>query len=546
MNPLDGRLAAVFDSVADGVTVLDRSGRIQFANDTAAQLLGRSRGSEVVGMSGADLFAEYELLESDGGSLDMNLLPTRRAFAGEDAPEMVVRFRSRNGGGDRWSLIRARLLAGGRTEEDLVVTAFQDITSLKRSEERLRVLAEASAILGESIDYQATLQRVADLVVPRLADWCVVDVLEWTRGVTRAAIAHADPERVTLAREAWVRWPADAARPGAVHEMLSRQAPMLVAEVTEEILRSAAQDDEHLDVLRRLGMGAVLVVPLEARGDVLGALTLVQAESGRRFEEADVELVAELGRRAGAAIDVARLVWETQENARLRDEFIAVASHDMRTPLAAVRGYAQLAQRHLDRGDTPDPGALARWLRDIDGSVDRLTDLVSELLDATLVRAEGAVPLQLTHLHLGDVVREVVSQHEPLAEGHRFVIEVEDPEPQGTWDAPRLGRVLDNIVGNAVKFSPDGGEVRIRVGRDGDMAYVAVTDHGIGIGPGDRELIFNPMYRGRNAGGVAGTGLGLAGSRRLVELMGGAITVESRLGEGSTFTVRLPIEPPAA
>jgi PAS domain S-box-containing protein len=546
MNPLDGRLAAVFDSVADGVTVLDRSGRIQFANDTAAQLLGRSRGSEVVGMSGADLFAEYELLESDGGSLDMNLLPTRRAFAGEDAPEMVVRFRSRNGGGDRWSLIRARLLAGGRTEEDLVVTAFQDITSLKRSEERLRVLAEASAILGESIDYQATLQRVADLVVPRLADWCVVDVLEWTRGVTRAAIAHADPERVTLAREAWVRWPADAARPGAVHEMLSRQAPMLVAEVTEEILRSAAQDDEHLDVLRRLGMGAVLVVPLEARGDVLGALTLVQAESGRRFEEADVELVAELGRRAGAAIDVARLVWETQENARLRDEFIAVASHDMRTPLAAVRGYAQLAQRHLDRGDTPDPGALARWLRDIDGSVDRLTDLVSELLDATLVRAEGAVPLQLTHLRLGDVVREVVSQHEPLAEGHRFVIEVEDPEPQGTWDAPRLGRVLDNIVGNAVKFSPDGGEVRIRVGRDGDMAYVAVTDHGIGIGPGDRELIFNPMYRGRNAGGVAGTGLGLAGSRRLVELMGGAITVESRLGEGSTFTVRLPIEPPAA
>jgi signal transduction histidine kinase len=374
----------------------------------------------------------------------------------------------------------------------------------------------------------------------------VVDVLEWTRGVTRAAIAHADPERVTLAREAWVRWPADAARPGAVHEMLSRQAPMLVAEVTEEILRSAAQDDEHLDVLRRLGMGAVLVVPLEARGDVLGALTLVQAESGRRFEEADVELVAELGRRAGAAIDVARLVWETQENARLRDEFIAVASHDMRTPLAAVRGYAQLAQRHLDRGDTPDPGALARWLRDIDGSVDRLTDLVSELLDATLVRAEGAVPLQLTHVRLGDVVREVVSQHEPLAEGHRFVIEVEDPEPQGTWDAPRLGRVLDNIVGNAVKFSPDGGEVRIRVGRDGDMAYVAVTDHGIGIGPGDRELIFNPMYRGRNAGGVAGTGLGLAGSRRLVELMGGAITVESRLGDGSTFTVRLPIEPPAA
>ncbi len=544
MNHLDGRLSAVFDSVADGVTVLDRSGRIQFANDTAAQLLGRRRGAEVIGLSGADLFAEYELLESDGASLDVNLLPTRRAFAGEEAPEMVVRFRSRSGGDDRWSLVRARLLAGERTEDDLVVTAFQDITSLKRSEERLRVLAEASAILGESIDYQATLQRVAELVVPRLADWCVVDVLEWTRGVTRAAIAHVDPERVALAREAWVRWPADAARPGAVHEMLSRRSPAHVPEVSAEIVERAAHDPEHLEVLRRLGMRSVLVVPLEARGEVLGALTLVQAESGRRFEEADVELVTELGRRAGAAIDVARLVWETQENARLRDEFIAVASHDMRTPLAAVRGYAQLAQRHLDRGDTPDPEALARWLRDIDGSVDRLTDLVSELLDATLVRAEGAVPLQLTQLRLADVAREVVSHHEPLAEKHRFVLEVDDPEPEGMWDAPRLRRILDNIVGNAVKYSPDGGEVRILVGRDDGMAHVSVTDHGIGIGPGDRELIFNPMYRGRNAGGVAGTGLGLAGSRRLVELMGGAISVDSRLGEGSTFTVRLPMEEP--
>jgi signal transduction histidine kinase len=114
------------------------------------------------------------------------------------------------------------------------------------------------------------------------------------------------------------------------------------------------------------------------------------------------------------------------------------------------------------------------------------------------------------------------------------------------WDASRLARVLDNIVGNAVKFSPDGGEVVIRVAGDDEHATVSVTDRGIGIAPSDRELIFNPMYRGNNAGGVAGTGLGLAGSRRLVELMGGTIHVESRLGEGSTFTVRLPIVPPEA
>jgi len=545
MNPLDGRLAAIFDSVADGVTVLDRTGHVRFANDTAAQLLGRRRGNEVIGLAGAQLMAEYELLESEGGALDPNLMPTRRAFAGEADPEQVVRFRRRSGGDDHWSLVRARLLAGERSEDDLVVTAFQDITSLKRSEARLRLLAEASAILAEPVDYPQALQRVADLAVPGIADWCVVDVLEWTRGVTRAAIAHADRDGLALAREVWQRWPADASRHGAVHEMLARRTPTHVPEVTEEILRAAAQDPEHLAALQQLGMRSVVIVPLEARGEMLGALTAVQSTPGRRFEPADVELVAELGRRIGAAIDVARLVWETQENARLRDEFIAVASHDMRTPLAAVRGYAQLAQRHLDRGEL-DTEALGRWLRDIDASVDRLTDLVSELLDATLVRAEGAVPLQLSRIPMSDVVREAVERLEPLSDGHRFVVEVADPEPVGVWDAARLGRVLDNILGNAVKYSPDGGEVRIRVGQDDDTAIVAVADTGIGIAPGDRELIFNPMFRGKNTGSVAGTGLGLAGSRRLVGLMGGSITVASRLGEGSTFTVRLPLAPPGA
>jgi len=545
MNPLDGRLAAIFDSVADGVTVLDRTGHIQFANDTAAQLLGRQRGSDVIGLAGAELMAEYELLESEGSTLDPNLMPTRRAFAGETDPEQTVRFRRRSGGDDHWSLVRARLLAGDEPADDLVVTAFQDITSLKRSEARLRLLAEASAILAEPVDYPQALQRVADLAVPGIADWCVVDVLEWTRGVTRAAIAHADPDALDLAREVWQRWPADASRPGAVHEMLARRRPTLFAEMTDEILQAAARDPEHLAALRQLGMRSVVVVPLESRGEMLGALTLVHSTSGRRFEAADVELAAELGRRIGAAIDVARLVWETQENARLRDEFIAVASHDMRTPLAAVRGYAQLAQRRLDRGEV-DPEALGRWLRDIDGAVDRLTDLVSELLDATLVRAEGSVPLQVSRIPLGDIVRDAVERLQPLAAAHRFVVGVADPEPVGVWDSARLGRVLDNILGNAVKYSPEGGEVRIRVGQEDDTAIVAVTDTGIGIAPGDRELIFNPMFRGQNIGTVAGTGLGLAGSRRLVGLMGGSITVASRLGEGSTFTVRLPFAPPGA
>jgi len=218
----------------------------------------------------------------------------------------------------------------------------------------------------------------------------------------------------------------------------------------------------------------------------------------------------------------------------------------MRTPLAAIRGYAQLATRHLGRGEAPDREALQRWLGDIDSSVDRLAHLVSELLDASLVRADRQVPLQVAEVLLGSVVGEVVDRHRQMSDGHRFSMEMAGEDPVGVWDAARLGRVLDNIIGNAVKFSPDGGEVRIRVGREGSRAFVSVTDQGIGIARADREHIFNPMVRGTNAGNVAGTGLGLAGSRRLLQMMGGSITVESRLGEGSTFTILLPLGSVAA
>ncbi|HEX2193531.1 MAG TPA: ATP-binding protein [Candidatus Limnocylindria bacterium] len=544
--PLESRLEAVFESVADAVTVMDRNGRIRFANPAAAQLLGRSSANELIGLSGGELLAEYELLDTDGSPLPPDALPSRRALAGEASPERVVRFRRRGSLDDRWSLVRARLLSGRTADEDLVVSAFQDITSLKRSESRLRFLAEASAILAESVDYARTLQRVADTAVPELADWCVVDVLEWTHGISRVAIAHRDPAGLELANQVWSRWPPDPRRYGAVHEMLRRRSPVLIPDVTDDLLSDAAQDAEHLAVLRRLNMRSVLVVPLEARGEVLGALTLVQSESGRRLDEADVDLAVELGRRAGAAIDVARLVWEAQENARLREEFIAVASHDMRTPLAAVRGYAQLAQRHLEREEAPDGAALGRWLRDIDHAVDRLARLVSELLDASLVRADQQVPLQLGPTTLSQLVREVVERYEQLSDRHGFVVETPEPEPVGMWDAARLARVLDNLVGNAVKFSPDGGEVRLRTGQEGDRAFISVTDQGIGIPATDREMIFNPMYRGGNVDGVAGTGLGLAGSRRLVEMMGGSIQVASEVGRGSTFTVWLPVQPPSS
>ena len=223
---------------------------------------------------------------------------------------------------------------------------------------------------------------------------------------------------------------------------------------------------------------------------------------------------------------------------------MAVTSHDMRTPLAAVRGYAQLALRHL-AGEQQDLASVERWLGDIEESSTRLTNLVSEFMDVTLLRAGEEVPLQLQPTNLVAMAGERVREYQAAEDEHQFSLRSDQVSIVGNWDPARIGRVLDNLLGNAVKFSPDGGVIEVVMAANQDDATLAVIDHGIGIAPQDLSRIFLPMYRGANARTVAGTGLGLAGSRRLVELMGGGITVKSRLGKGSTFTVVLPLAGPA-
>jgi PAS domain S-box-containing protein len=542
---LERQLPAIFATIADGVTVLDRSGTIIFANAAAAALMGRSDPSELIGQASPTVTGSFDLLDEDGHTLDLDTLPTRRAFAGDPAPERVLRFRNKGSLRDRWSMVRARLLPGDTADHDLVVTSFQDITAIKQVELRLAFLSEASAALGESLDYTETLTRVAQLCVPALADWCAVDVLEDMDQVNRVALAHADPEGTALVEEIQRRWPPDPASPSAARQVIDTGAPRYL-QITDDLLAEVARDPDHLALIRQLDLREVLVVPLTARGRVLGALSVANAGMADPFTPEEIELVEELGRRAGSAIDAAKLMSEANEALRQRDEFLAIASHDMRTPLAAVRGYAQLALRHVSREPT-DLAPLQRWLSDIDESANRLTGLVSELMDVSLLRGGRKVPLQLEPTDLVALVNDRVREHAGSAdERHAFKVSTDVAEVIGNWDASRLGRVLDNLLGNAIKYSPDGGTIDVKISADGTHGSVAVTDHGIGIAPSDISRIFTPMFRGTNTGSVAGTGLGLSGSRTLVELMGGRIHVQSRLGHGSTFTIKLPLHTEAA
>jgi signal transduction histidine kinase len=237
---------------------------------------------------------------------------------------------------------------------------------------------------------------------------------------------------------------------------------------------------------------------------------------------------------------------------RLRDQVLAAVAHDLRTPLAAISGHAQLAARRLRRAEPAPPVAAALGeLARVQVGVKRIARWVEGLSDVARGALGGPAPLDVRDVDLVTLTKQVLAEHRQPGSRHRFRLAAKATPLAGWWDAGRLERVLHNLVGNAIKYSPDGGEIDVTLSREGQpgeaggRAVVRIRDHGLGIPAADLPHIFEPFRRGSNvAGFVEGSGIGLAGARQIVELHGGTIAAESAEGQGSTFTVRLPWGPP--
>ena len=538
MIPSQADLETILLHAADAISVQAADGSLVYANRAAARTLGYDSPEELLGTPIREVMSRYELLDEEGNALALDQLPSRRALAGRSGPPSVVRFRDVASGNDHWSLVQAMPIADEAGGVRLVINSFQDVTQLKSTEHRLRLLADAGAVIGRSVDYQEALQKLADLLVGSISDWCVVDVLEPEQPATRVAVAHADPAKRGLAEEIQRRYPTDPEAPGGVHDVIRTGIPTVVTEVSEDALRAAARDDEHLQLLQQVDIGSVIIVPLRARGEVFGALTLVGSAGRHRYTEADLPWIEELARRAATAVDNARLLHEANEAVRLRDDFLALASHDMRTPLAVILANLQLARRRLVGQD----GEHREVLKNLDAAertTQKLTGLVGELMDISILRSGQALPLSREPVDLAVVAETTVEEYRRLSAEYEITTRLEEGVV-GEWDAIRIERVLRNLLDNALKYSPDGGSVEVVVRSDDGWALAEVTDHGVGIPEDELPLLFEKFHRGSNTRDLRGTGLGLAGSRAVVQQLGGTIDVRSRLGAGSTFAVRLP------
>jgi PAS domain S-box-containing protein len=518
--------------------------------------------------------------------------------------------------------------------------------------ERLSFLDEATALLTSSLDLEQTLERLADLAVHELSDWCAIDLLvEETGEIEGLVVAHPDPERRRWAEEVRTR-----TRPTRIDDEFDLTArvmrtgePEFLREVPQELLEEAARrDPEAAAALEHISVRSVITLPLRSGGRTFGALTLIAER--REFDNADFALGQQLSARAAIAIENARLyqeserraeaalalayvgdgvvlldhdgrvrfwnsavaaitgvheadalgrrpvevlpsweeltrlaeladadapqrarsvtvpietasgdrwvavtgvafdegivyalrdVTEEQEFERARSDFVATASHELRTPLAAVYGAA----RTLRRTDIEIPAEQAEaFLEIIVSETERLTTIVSQILVAGQLEG-GRVDVTTTATDLAPLVESVLVSTRLRAPEHiELRLEQNGDRAVALADEDKLRQVLVNLLDNAIKYSPDGGEVTVELAGGAGRVRLTVRDQGLGVPPGEQERIFEKFYRLDPAltRGVGGSGLGLFISRELVTRMGGSLTVRSQPGEGAAFVVDLP------
>jgi signal transduction histidine kinase/ActR/RegA family two-component response regulator len=431
------------------------------------------------------------------------------------------------------------LLRVAANQAAIVLQCRQAEEALRRAEQTSRFLADASATLAELCDSRSTFQKIAHLAVPLFADWCAADLFDEAGALERVAVTHADPAKAPLADELRRRYPPRPDQARGVGEVLRTGRPVLAEDVPDSLVAALAQDEEHLRLLRELGLRSYLCVPLLARGGALGALTFVTAESGRRYGAADLRASEDLARRAVVAVENANLYRALQETDRRKDEFLATLAHQLRNPLAPIRNALRILRLAGGNGE-----AVHSALDVMGQQVQHMVRLIDDLLDLSRI-SRGKIELRRERVELVTVLQNAIETSRPLIEAATHELVVTLP-PARVWleaDPTRLAQVVANLLNNAAKYTREGGHIWLTAEQAGGQAVIRVRDSGIGIPPEMLPRIFEMFAQvdcslERSLGGL---GIGLTLVRALVKMHGGTVEAHSEgSGRGSEFVVRLP------
>ncbi|MGQ4648225.1 ATP-binding protein [Lyngbya aestuarii] len=541
----------LFDFAPDAYLVTDDQGIIQEVNQIAAQILQRKQ-EYLLGKPLSVLMAPEERQNFYLQLNRLERLELRQEWEARlqiakgkllDAALSVNPVRDTSGKvvALRWLVRDITERKQAQEQHKLLIREQEARAAAEVQEKRSTFLAEASHLLASSLDYRTTLTRVAQLAVPSLADWCVIDINETnSSNFEEPVVAASDPEQEALVLELRRRYPLLTNSDYGVPKVLRTSKPELVTKVSESVLQFIARDAEHLGILRQLKVNSYIIVPLIAHQRKLGTMALASAQPERCYTQADLTMTEELAERAALAIDNARLYRQLQEANLLKDEFLAIVSHELRTPLNAILGWTHLLlNRKLNETTT------TKAYTTIDRNARLQGKLIEDILDISRV-IRGKIRLNIRPVQLTRLLDGVIENLKPTAElkGLRVESIYEPLAGQLLGDVERLEQVVWNLISNAIKFTPQGGLIEVQLEQVDSMAQITVRDTGKGITSQFLPFIFE-RFRQADATTTrnhSGLGLGLAIVRYLVDMHNGSVGVFSEgEGKGATFRIYLPL-----
>ncbi len=426
-----------------------------------------------------------------------------------------------------------------RQAQNEIIVRRETEKKLVDAQKRLLFLSEASKLLSSSLDYKTTINNIATLAIPYIADWYIVDMLNEKGQMELLSVAHADKKMVRFAKEYRKTHPVDLSTNSGTARVIKTGKSEFIPIVTDEMIVDSVKNKKELKLIRSLGFTSIIMVPLLVQGTVFGAMTLVSAGSKRIFSETDLSMIEELGTRIALAIQNVKLYTEAQKAIDVRDEFISVASHELKTPLTSLKLFSQVLKQQVEKRGVID---FSKYFEKMDNQVSKLAVLVEDLLNITKLE-HGKMEFYMEEFNIENVLKDAIETLMPMARFHKIVLKGKSTK-NIYGDKYRIYQVVTNLLTNALKYSPSAKNIDVRVGTSKAGIRLSVRDYGIGIDKKHLAKIFDQFYRvtGSKEKTYPGLGMGLYIANEIIKRHGGKMSVKSIKGKGSEFSFTLPFK----
>lgn len=547
------KLQVILEGITDGVTVFNSAGQVIYANPMGAQMCGFKSVTEMFASDAATIIKNFEVANENGDPIPPSQLPAVLALNGIKPPETVIQFKSRDDEQTRWAIVSAAPVFDHNGLVLYSVCIFKDFTThktqekiLRKNKQVLKLIADAGISLNSSLDSVSTIEKLCELLVPAIADWCIIEIIGDAENAI-SKIWHPQPQRLQEIISYQKNFNTELKSMTTSAAVIRTGQSAILEQLNEETIRSMSVKENHVEATIAMNIKSAMVVPIVGSYGRLGAITLVFSDSDRRYSNIELAAAEEIGRRAGLALDKIML-YKRERKAREQAEkannykstFLANMSHEIRTPLNSLIGFNKLLQNEDLTSDM-----RKRYHDIIQKNGEHLMALINDILDLSKVEA-GQLRMEMSTCSVKSLVYEVFDSMQTKAYSKNisltFDMETEITDELVT-DTLRLKQILTNIIGNAIKFTHQGWvRVFVSLDRKRNRMIFDVMDTGIGISSEAQKHLFHPFSQAdasvtREYGG---TGLGLFLSKKLAHGLDGDLYLSSSEEcKGSVFTLEV-------